>query len=103
MIGVEGMDCLHENISQQRFKSYSLAALAADFVSHLVLPLKYLDRKDVCSMSCVHRKEFLVVQRIPDNGMLVIRARGQQAKRNRREVCIMDSSVPSCDQFLRVV
>lgn len=54
----------------------------------------YLDRKDVCSVSCVHRKEFLVVQRVPHNGMLVIRARGQQAKRNRRQICTMNSSVP---------
>lgn len=80
-----------------------LAAQVAHFDSCSFYLMIYLDRKDVCSMSCVHRKELLVVQRIPDNGMLVIRPRGQQAKRSRREICIMYSSVLSCDQFLAVL
>lgn len=54
------------------FRSATLAPSVARSLTHLALLITYLDRKDVCSMSCVHRKEFLVVQRIPDNGMLVI-------------------------------
>lgn len=49
----------------------------------------HLDREDIRSMPCVHRKKLLVMQGIPDNGVLVIGARSQQAeKTNRGEWCV---------------
>ena len=39
----------------------------------------HLDRKDICSVSCVHGEQLLVVQRVPHNCVLVIGTRGQQA------------------------
>lgn len=43
----------------------------------------HLDREDVCCMPCMHRKELLLVQGIPHNAVLIIRARGQQAKKSK--------------------
>ena len=45
----------------------------------------HLDRKDVCSVSRVHGKQLLVVQRVPHNRVLVIRTRGQQAASRDRQ------------------
>ena len=45
----------------------------------------HLDRKDICSVSRVHGKQLLMVQRVPHNRVLVIGTRGQQAASREKE------------------
>ena len=44
----------------------------------------HLDREDICSVSCVHGEQLLVVQWVPHNRVLVIGTRGQQAANRGR-------------------
>lgn len=44
---------------------------------HLTLSPPYLYREYICCMTCVHSCKFLMSEWIPDDGMLIIWARGQ--------------------------